>query len=65
MWGGALRLFYGKHVLAILKTSSTRLELGIILECSRTSRNNAILSFDFIISQSEQFTMAIRLFLPI
>ena len=26
-WGEALRLFYGKHVLAILKTRSTRLEL--------------------------------------
>ena len=34
---------------------------GIILECSRTYRNNAILSFDFIICQFEQFTMAIRL----
>ena len=26
-WGEALRLFYGEHVLAILKTCSTRLEL--------------------------------------
>ena len=33
----------------------------IIHECSRTYRNNAILSFDFINCQSEQFTMAIRL----
>ena len=59
--GEALRLFYGKHVLAILKTCSTRFNWGIIHECSRTFRNNAILSFDFIICQSEQFTMAIRL----
>ena len=34
---------------------------GIILECSWTYRNNAILYFDFNICQSEQFTMAIRL----
>ena len=38
---------------------------GIIHECSRTYRNNAILSFDFIICQSEQFTIAIRLILAI
>ena len=57
--GEALRLFYGKHVLAILKTCSTRLELR---NYSRMfNRNNAILSFDFITCQSEQFTMAIRL----
>ena len=57
-WWEALKLFYCKHVLAILKTCSTRLELG---NYSRTYRNNAILSFDFSICQSEQFTMAIRL----
>ena len=34
---------------------------GIILECSQTYRNNAILSSDFIICQSEQFTMSIHL----
>ena len=34
---------------------------GIIHKCSRTYRNNAILSFDFIICQSEQFTMAVHL----
>ena len=34
---------------------------GIIHKCSRTYRNNAILSFGFIICQSEQFTMAICL----
>ena len=55
---GALKLFYGKHVIAILKTCSTRLELR---NYSRTYRNNAILPFDFTICQSEQFTMAIHL----
>ena len=34
---------------------------AIIHKGSRTYRNNAILSFDFIICQSEQFTIAIRL----
>ena len=44
-WGEALRLFYGKHVLAILKTVRLDWNLGIIHECSRSYRNNAILSF--------------------
>ena len=49
---GRTQDFYGKRVLAILKTCSTRLELR---NYSRTYRNSAILSFDFIICQSEQF----------
>ena len=60
-WGEALRLFYGEHVLAILEPVRLDWNWGIIHECSRTYRNNAILSFDFIICQSEQFTVAIRL----
>ena len=44
---GALKLFYGKHVIAILKTCSTRLELR---NYSRTYRNNAILPFDYNLS---------------
>ena len=59
--GEALRRFYGKHVIAILKTCSTRLDLRNYSRMFTNYRNNAILPFDFIICQSEQFTMTVRL----
>ena len=63
MWAGGGHSDFSMVSMCLPLWKPVRLDWnwGIIHECSRTYRNNAILSFDFIICQSEQFTMSIRL----